>query len=207
MYPTDWWKTAFGTHYASIYEELDAHTTPKVTTFLLNILPRGAKVLDLACGNGRITKELLKEGYDVIGADYSAELLALAGDGPFIQADMRDLDAENEFDAVISIFTSFGYFDDADDDRKVVANVFRALKPRGAFVLDLTPAQSDEEFVYLKREKGTEAIDGRYRQYSEAKARRLLTNAGFREPNVYWRYDTHVVMKEPRRMILVAQKP
>lgn len=201
----DWWQTAFGSNYSHLYQNIQSQTTPKIVSFLLSILPKG-RVLDLGCGDGRITKELLKAGYEAIGVDYSADMLAQAGEGPYVQGDMRELDVSEQFDSVISIFTSFGYFDDREDDKRVVANVYRALKPGGVFVLDLTPTKSDDEFVTIKHEDGDTVIEGRYRQYSENAARSLLKEAGFNEPNVYWRYSTQILAQEPKRMILVAQK-
>jgi len=49
---------------------------------------------------------------------------------------MRELPYKGEFDAVINMFTSFGYFDRAEEDRAVLAGVARALKPRGKFLME-----------------------------------------------------------------------
>jgi len=54
----------------------------------------------------------------------------------FVRGDMRELPYRAEFDAAINMFTSFGYFDDVEEDRKVVVGVARALRPRGKFVME-----------------------------------------------------------------------
>ena len=76
------------------------------------------------------------------GLDYSEHLLAQArrrGTGRTLryrQGDMRRLPARwtGRFDAVLNLFTSFGFFQDADDDRRVIAEVARVLKPGGTLV-------------------------------------------------------------------------
>lgn len=55
----------------------------------------------------------------------------------FVQDDMREFRRPVAFDAVINMFTSFGYFEDQADDRKVVNNVYESLKPGGSFLLEL----------------------------------------------------------------------
>jgi SAM-dependent methyltransferase len=106
---------------------------------------RGARILDLACGHGRHTIRLAKLGYRVTGVDLSATSLELARaraaeagvDVDFRQGDMREIDFDAEFDAVVNLFTSFGYFDDEADDRRVLERVARSLKPGGVFVIDV----------------------------------------------------------------------
>ena len=53
---------------------------------------------------------------------------------------MRDIPFEGEFDAIINIFTAFGYFDDDAEDQKVLNAVAKALKPEGQFLIDLINA-------------------------------------------------------------------
>ena len=54
-----------------------------------------------------------------------------------VVGDMREIPYENEFDAVINMFTAFGYFDDEADDQRVLDGAARALKPGGRILLDL----------------------------------------------------------------------
>jgi SAM-dependent methyltransferase len=107
-------------------------------------LNKGARVLDLCCGIGRHSVPLAKLGLNVTGLDltpgYLKEARATARRAKvkarFIQGDMRELDFDSEFDAVVSLFTSFGYYDDATD-QQVLHRIARALKPRGQLYIDV----------------------------------------------------------------------
>lgn len=112
-------------------------------------LAAGAEVLDLACGHGRHAIELARRGLRVTGFDLSEPSLARAREDAasagveveWVQGDMRELPWAEHFDAVVNLFSAFGYFDDEADDRRVVEGVARALKPGGAFLIDtINPA-------------------------------------------------------------------
>jgi SAM-dependent methyltransferase len=99
-------------------------------------------VLDVPCGQGRHAHLLAEAGYDVDGIDYSEHLLAAAGrrgSGTrlrYTRGDMRRLPARwtRRFDAVLNLFTSFGFFVDPRDDERVVAEFARVLRPGGVLV-------------------------------------------------------------------------
>ena len=105
-------------------------------------LPAGARVLDVPCGQGRHAHLLAEAGFDVDGLDYSATLLEKArrrGTGAtlrYTRGDMRKLPARwtRRFDAVVNLFTSFGFFTEPADDRRVIAEFARVLKPGGLLV-------------------------------------------------------------------------
>ena len=111
---------------------------------LLKIEP-GAKVLDLCCGVGRHSLELARRGFQITTVDRTTKYLNQAEATAkkeklhieFIQEDMRKFCRVNSFDAVINVFTSFGYFENQIDDKKVVKNVYRSLNPGGIFLLEL----------------------------------------------------------------------
>ena len=102
-------------------------------------LPSGARVLDCPCGQGRHAHLLAETGYDVDGVDYSEPLLAKArerGTGRSLRyrrADMRKLPSgwTGRFDAVVNLFTSFGFFADPRDDTRVLREFARVLKQGG----------------------------------------------------------------------------
>jgi SAM-dependent methyltransferase len=64
-------------------------------------VPRGSSVLDLGCGTGRIARGLVERGYDVVGVDQSAEMLAHATGFETVQAPIAGLDLDRRFDAVL----------------------------------------------------------------------------------------------------------
>ena len=108
-------------------------------------LGEGARVIDLACGRGRISIGLAQRGMLVTGLDLSPRSLELAQadadaagvEIDFVRRDMRELDANGEFDAVVNVFTSFGYFPKQEEDEQVLANVALALVSGGRFLLDM----------------------------------------------------------------------
>ena len=107
-------------------------------------LEPGARLLDVACGHGRHSNELARRGMSVRGVDASPRSLAIARetaaaeglDAEFRELDMRELDYDGEFEAAICVFTSFGFFDEAANQR-VLDGVARALRPGGGFLIDV----------------------------------------------------------------------
>ena len=144
----EWWEGVFGEEYLKTYVDsiTPAKTKAQVDFIVKNLkLRKGVSILDLACGQGRHSIELAKRGYKVTGLDFSKYLINIAKENAkkkrmaadFIQGDMRNLYFRNKFDAIINIFTSFGYFDKEEDNIKVIKKISRALKPRGKFLVDL----------------------------------------------------------------------
>ena len=103
------------------------------------------RVLDLACGPGRHATALAKRGFRVTGVDLSYALLQKARareraaqvEVEWVQQDMRLFVRPEAFDLAISIFTSFGYFDDRRDDLKVLQNVHHSLRKGAVLVMDM----------------------------------------------------------------------
>ena len=100
-------------------------------------------VLDLACGKGRHARAAAQLGHNVVGLDLSHNSIAAAkeraGGLPnltFVEGDMRSFDLGQTFDGVLNLFTSFGYFDRADDHTAVLGSITRHLRPGGFLVLD-----------------------------------------------------------------------
>jgi SAM-dependent methyltransferase len=142
-----WWKTFFGEDYLHIYEPiLTPERTRREVDGIVNLLglPQGSSILDLCCGHGRHAIPLAQRGYQVTGQDLSEVFLREAEKEAqaqgvhvrWIHGDMRNIPFEHEFDAVINIFTAFGYLEDQDEDQKVLQQVCKALKPGGLFLLE-----------------------------------------------------------------------
>jgi SAM-dependent methyltransferase len=107
--------------------------------------PTGKSVLDLCCGPGRCSIALAKKGFRVTGVDRTAYLLNKARAKAraahvkleLVQEDMRDFVRPGSFALVLSMFTSFGYFDDKQEDVTVLENMFRSLEPGGACLIEV----------------------------------------------------------------------
>lgn len=110
----------------------------------LKLEPR-SRILDLACGSGRQTLELARRGHRVLGLDPSEAALSEARAAArqerlnvhFLKSDIRNIPYRAEFDAVVNLFTSFGYFPGERDDARALESVRKALKPQGLLLLDL----------------------------------------------------------------------
>lgn len=145
MKSREWWESAFDSHYLLEYRPLfsperDRQEVARIVELLE--LPAGSRILDVPCGQGRHSHLLAEAGFDVDGLDYSPDLLAVArkrGTGKtlrYTRGDMRKTPARwsRRFDAVLNLFTSFGFFAHPADDVKVVKEFARVLKPGGLLV-------------------------------------------------------------------------
>ncbi len=207
-------------------------------------LVKGVKVLDLCCGHGRISNLLAERGYAIVGLDASNSFLKIAREEAkklrlkitYLQGDMRKIPFKEEFDAIINIFTSFGYFSD-EENSKVLKGVSKALKPEGKFLIDVvnrdwvlknflpyiaSPRGEDyvveiNTFDALTSINLTERIlfkEGKVkktkffvRMYTYTELKYLLSQVGLRVIASYGGFK----MEEPfsldsRRMILISQK-
>ncbi|BCH27005.1 class I SAM-dependent methyltransferase [Mesorhizobium sp. L-8-3] len=117
-------------------------------------LAQGSSVLELGCGYGRITNRLAEKGARVSGLDISPTLLKKAEadaaergvNVEYVLGDMRSLPWRDRFDAVFLWYTTFGYFDDADNGR-VLREAASSLRKGGRLLID-----SANRFAFLRRE-------------------------------------------------------
>lgn len=143
----EWWKKFFDEPYGEAILESFEERAPEEVNFIEDVLslPKNAKILDLCCGLGRHSIELAKRGYEVTGVDITSQYLETARNKAkengvkinFIESDMRNISFSEEFDAVINMFTSFGFFEEESDNFKVLKNVSKVLKPGGKFLIDV----------------------------------------------------------------------
>lgn len=143
--PADWWKSFFGGLAVEFWQAVvTSETTSEDAAFLWKhlALAPGARVLDVPCGDGRLTRALATRGCAVTGVDISEDALSIArraaADAATVHyrlAEMRDLPWREEFDAAFCFGNSFGFLDDAGNEAFLEA-VWRVLRPGGRFVLD-----------------------------------------------------------------------
>ncbi len=101
-----------------------------------------SNVLDLCCGPGRHARHLVASGYQVTGIDSHAPSIQRAkesfGDSArFLIMDMRALNAFTQtFDSVLSLWHSFGYFDE-QTNTEILRSVYNRLRPGGRFLIDI----------------------------------------------------------------------
>ncbi len=142
-----WYTEWFDEEYVRVYGHRDLDEARRDVAFaerVLNLRPED-RILDLCCGNGRHLAALCEKGYRrLAGIDLSRPLLRLArqameGRCPrrlVAQADMRRLPFRETFDAVLNLFTSFGYFDTDGENLRVLESMASVLRPGGRYILD-----------------------------------------------------------------------
>src|SRR5438552_1884669 len=110
---------------------------------LLQLQP-GDHVLDVCCGMGRHLLELRRRGYRATGVDRTTAYLAAAHaqaetEGlhiDLVREDVRELNFPPVFDSALNMYTSFGYFDDYNDDLRCASNIRKALRPGRRFLIE-----------------------------------------------------------------------
>ncbi|HEV2493334.1 MAG TPA: methyltransferase domain-containing protein [Terriglobia bacterium] len=144
--PHEWWKDFFTGAALDLWRaamsEDRTHAEADFILGLLSLAPQ-AKVLDVPCGEGRLTREFAAHGFEMTGVDLSRDFLKEAeakADGRgldihWVRRDMRRLAWNAEFDGAFCFGNSFGYFTD-EGNVSFLAAVSRALKPGARFVLD-----------------------------------------------------------------------
>ena len=232
----NWYETAFRKEYTDLYYKRNDEAAKGEAEFAHKALglPDGALVLDVACGAGRHARALTGLGHRVVGIDLSPDLLAEAEDVRAVRADMRALPFAGSFDAAVSFFTSFGYFDEAGN-RRTLAAIFDSLREGGAFLLDFMNATAVRAHLVPESEEERDGTtfsirrsieDGRVlkevvatrngqtlrytesvRLYLHNELVSMLNEAGFVPVAAYGDFDGRDYTTDAPRCILVARKP
>jgi SAM-dependent methyltransferase len=210
---------------------------------LLKLEP-GVSICDLCCGPGRHSLELGRLGYHVTGVDRTGLYLEQAKQKAneqglnirFVQDDMRRFCEQKAFDAVINVFTSFGYFEEAADDKRVLENVYKSLKEDGKFLIDIVGKEllarifqekrwrEESGVILLEETKLSEdwsSIENRWiiirdaereefrfslRLYSAAQLSELLKSCGFGRVEIYGDLSGSPYDQTAKRLVVVAHK-
>lgn len=167
MSEKDWFVDWFDTSYYHIlYQNRNDLEAKKFIIKLMNHLEltRESKVLDLACGKGRHSITLNNLGYDVLGVDLSENSISQAhkftNDSlSFAVHDMREVIPNRDFDAILNLFTSFGYFEDSKENERVCVALSQMLKPGGKLVIDFMNAYRIIDSLVEKEEKTLDGIN------------------------------------------------
>ncbi|MFH1862081.1 MAG: class I SAM-dependent methyltransferase [bacterium] len=145
MSNSPWYQSWFGADYLQVYQHRSQQEAAATIDWLLTEvgLESPARVLDVACGSGRHSLQLAERGFAAYGFDLSWQLLTQAvvqGSHPRfyrVRGDMKRLPFRSGSMAlVLSLFTSFGYFETQEEDRFVIREIVRLLEAGGTFVLD-----------------------------------------------------------------------
>ena len=177
MQKMDWFESWFDTiYYHQLYQhrnEEEAKSFISNLLTLLNLAPN-SKILDLACGKGRHAKILNEFGYDVLGVDLSQNSISIASKMKnehlnFRVHDMREPIQGKKFDAVLNLFTSFGYFDKSNDNVRVCNAIAEMLNPYGILVIDFMNAEKVISNLVDSEEKKIENLSFQINRHCDGK--------------------------------------
>jgi ubiquinone/menaquinone biosynthesis C-methylase UbiE len=143
-----WTDELFNGLYDSEYENIMADTlrAERESQFVVRELALGKqdRVLDIACGQGRLAFLIAQTVREVVGVDFTERYIQRAKELAqekkitniqFIVGDMREMEYDSEFDAAYNYFTSWGYWND-ETNQDILRRICRALKPGGRFLLE-----------------------------------------------------------------------
>ena len=211
---------------------------------LLGGLKENSRVLDLCCGIGRHSIELARNGLRVTGVDITRPYLEIAGDNAmkegldidFVHSDMRNFCRPGSFDLIVNLCTSFGYFDDIEDDITVLRNMHTSLAEGGRFVIEILGkeviaatfrAKEELEFdgynvlattrildnwnrLECKRliRKGDDETEiiAYHRLYSATELKGHLEAVGFRNIRIYGDFAGMPYDNNAKSMVIIAEK-
>jgi SAM-dependent methyltransferase len=156
--PTDWYRFAYPPEMDKLpWAQKTASEVDRVITILEP--SAGERILDLACGTGRHSLELARRGFSVVGAELLEDNVAVAReraaaeglDTEFIQADLRELSLDAEFDIVLSLNDgAIGYFESEQENLRTFEVIAAALKDSGRHLLQIANVLHAEKFMPMK---------------------------------------------------------
>ncbi|NIR27207.1 MAG: methyltransferase domain-containing protein [Phycisphaerae bacterium] len=202
------------------------------------------RILDLCCGTGRHSLEMSQQGFDVVGVDRTASFIEKAKQkaeknnlkAEFIVGDMREYCQPSSFNIVMNLFGSFGYFEDPDDDRQVVENMYASLYPGGRFLIETMGkeilargfqerewSEEGDTLVLAERKpqqhwgriqtrwiviKGNQRVEHTVsvRSYSAVELSSLLADCGFAKVQVYGDLEGLDYDQGAKRLVVIGTK-
>lgn len=234
-----WYQEWFGEEYLDLYSYRDDDEARRHISFFQSQFGHiDGIILDLACGSGRHLNEFFRSGYDARGCDLSYPLLRKAfrehpESGVVVRADMRHLPfGSSRFHGLTNFFTSFGYFENEDDNFAAAREMARVLRDGAPFLLDylnvkreLQKLVQSETLVMDQKEVGIERwFDAssktfnkritigdrrfleRVRGYYSDELGDLFVAAGFTIRKSFGDFDGGDFDDESPRLILVGEK-
>ncbi len=180
-----WYESAFDALYLTVYSHRNRDDALRALAFLQReeCIRPGDRILDYCCGAGRHLLELLRAECDVFGFDLSRALLTKGAedlreggfDSRIVQARMEQVPFRESFDAAISLFTSFGYFETDAENAAVFHEVNQALKPGGRYLIDfLNAPQVRANLVEASSEETPSGIKLKVRRAIEGDSPRVV---------------------------------
>lgn len=238
-----WYEDWFNRIYLKVYAHRDIDLAETEVDFLVGVLDlrKDDPILDLCCGAGRHLRRLRELGFRrTFGLDLSEDLLEVAAresmglDG-LARGDMRRLPFGSSFRAVLSLFTSFGYFEEEEENQATLREIHRALLPGGRVLLDLpsygladrlvpetqreidgitivekrrydTNRKRIEKEILIESKEGTETFYESVRVYFYGEIMKMFAEADLAVEGLYGNFQGAEFNPRDERMIVVGQR-
>jgi cyclopropane fatty-acyl-phospholipid synthase-like methyltransferase len=223
-------------------DSAEAEILVKLIQKNLNLL-KNSSVLDMACGAGRHSITFAQKGFNVTAVDLSERLISEAKKNAaqakvtvdFLLTDIRDLRLDRQFDLVVNLFTSFGYFESDEENFSVFQKAYDLIKSGGYFVLDYlnsirlekylvptsifskngTTIKQDrtikgkrvEKKITIEKDDSIKHFHESVRLYDYSEIKSILEKTGFRIVESFGDFDGNIFeQNSSKRLIIFAQK-
>lgn len=161
----EWFKSWFDTpYYHLLYRNRNDEEAREFIDRLLGYLhvTKSARVLDVACGKGRHAIYMNQKGFNVTGIDLSESSIAAARKFEndrlqFFVRDMRE-PLKYRYDVILNMFTSFGYFENKNENRISIKHLANAMNPDGCLVVDFLNSKKAQLELVHREEKSVDGI-------------------------------------------------
>ncbi|WP_225035654.1 class I SAM-dependent methyltransferase [Winogradskyella sp. SM1960] len=192
-----WYASWFDTpYYHILYKDRDYTEAQNFMDNLTNYLniPEHGKILDLACGKGRHSVYLNSLGYNVTGADLSEQSIAHAKqfENESLRFDVHDMSKPypDTFDAVLNLFTSFGYFEDDKCNLETIKSIQAELNDFGFGVIDFMNTNYIIDNLIAEDVKTVDGID--FHQKRSVKEGYIVKDISFEADGEHFEFQERV---------------
>lgn len=231
----------FGPGFMEISDRLGRYDTTeqdaREAVALLGLAP-GARVLDAGCGFGRFAAALMELGCDVTGIDISPAAIAEARrrcPGPaYVVGDLTQELVLGPFDAIVNVFSSFGYGASVAEDQRVLDGWHRMLAPGGRLLMELSDVERsrarlggigvtvervtngvteilrcdpETHVLHIRYELGEHALEVDTRLYEGDELVEMVERAGFGELRRLGGFDGRPKSPEDRLVLVATAAP
>jgi SAM-dependent methyltransferase len=159
------------------------------------------RILEVACGTGRLMAILEEKGYKVTGLDLSQEMLDIARTrcaGKLLRQDMRETRVEGAFDALLCLGRSFGYMLTDNDAYRALEGFNRALRDGGILILDSFDAEITRRYQFgILREVVYE--------FEYMKITRHSKSSDYNETDITWFVEWEYIIENGERHVVRDQ--
>lgn len=202
----DWFESWFDSpYYHILYANRDENEAKEFIHKVYTTLEIQSSdiLLDLACGAGRHARSLAEYGNHVVGIDLSSNSINSANEQLKIQpitnlefrvADMRNFELGLTFDFVFNLFTSFGYFTDKRENKKVVQQIAQHQKSGGITIIDYLNSHKVKSTGDSKEIKTISNIEFRLEKYVEQDM--VYKNIEFQDQSASFKFREQVQLFE-----------